>query len=101
MGTFHKMYGCSYSDAAYYVDRLAMGGKAYRESYEDGTIEKLKIVAVMASHYNSRFDEVVDRWDVDYDYDVVFINGHTKYCIAFESEGETDELPDMLEIIWC
>lgn len=100
MGSFHKMYCSSYSDANYYTDRFAMGGRAYRESF-DGSVEKLRIVAVISAHTDSRFDEAVDRFDVDYDYDVIFINGHTKYCVAFESDGEIDELPGMLEIIWC
>ena len=100
MGTFRKIYASAYSDATYYIDRFGMGAKAYREG-DDGTIEQLRVISILSAHTSADYDETVDTWDKDYDYDVIFTLGHTKYCIAFESDGEIDELPDMLNIIWC
>lgn len=100
MPTFRKIYASAYSEETFYIDRFSMGANAYRDA-EDGTIEKLRVVSILSAHVDNDFDEAVDTWDVDYDYDVIFTVGHTKYCIAFESDGEIEELPDFLNIIWC
>lgn len=98
--TFKKVYASSYSDEVFFIDRFEMGANAYRED-NYGVVERLRVVSILSAHVNSDYDEVVDTWDVDYDYDVIFTKGSTKYCIAFESDGEIDDLPDFLDIIWC
>lgn len=99
--TFKKIYASSYVDENFYIDKFEMGANAYREDNSDGTVEQLRVASILSTHIDSNFDETVDTWDTDYDYIVIFSIGSTKYCITFKSDGEIDDLPEFVDIIWC
>ena len=104
MKSYKKMYVSSYSQENFYVDKFEMGADTYREGY-DGVVERLRIVSILSTNRYGYDTEIasnkLDDHCCDYDYEAIFNNGTATYAITFESDGETYELPEIDEIIYC
>ena len=102
MKSYKKMYMSSYSQENFYVDKFEMGADAYREGY-DGVVERLRIVSILSTNrYGHNVESLSDDFSNYYcDYNAIFNNNSTTYAIDFESDGETYELPEIDEIIYC
>lgn len=98
MKSYKKMYMSSYSQENFYVDKFEMGADAYREGY-DGVVEKLRVTSVWSINKMSQVDSITSK--LIYDYYAVFNDSLTRYVLTFESDGETYELPEIDEIIYC
>ena len=104
MKSYKKMYMSSYSQENFYVDKFEMGANAYGEGY-DGFVERLRIISILSTNRYGYGTEIasdnLDDYCGDYDYEAIFNNGTATYAITFESDGETYELPEIDEIIYC
>lgn len=100
MAKYKQMYVVNYTDSNFYISGFDIYAEAYRENFGDGTIEKLKVLNILSSHVDSDIEEM-DIYDVDYDYDVIFIVGNIKYAVAFEYDHEIDELPKIDNLIYA
>lgn len=101
MKEYKHMFVSSYSNENFYIEKFEMGADAFRENFEDGSVERLRVVSIVSTHKSESIEEALDIYDCDYDYDVIFINGNTKYAVAFESDETIDELPEIIDITWC
>lgn len=104
MKSYKKMYMSSYSQENLYVNKFEIGADAYREGY-DGVVERLRIISILSTNRYGYGTEIasdnLDDYCCDYDYEAIFNNGTATYAITFESDGETYELPEIDEIIYC
>lgn len=98
--TYNHMYISCYSLENFYIENFEMGADAYREDLESDIFEKLRIVSILSCHVDSDIEEM-DVYNCEYDYDVIFTVAHTKYAIAFESDGEVDEIPVFIDVTYC
>lgn len=100
MKKYKRMYVSSYSEENFYIEKFEMGADAYRESF-DGDVERLRVISILSGHKFGNVEEAFEPYGCDYDYDVIFTHENTTYCVAFESDCEIDELPEMVDLIYC
>lgn len=101
MKKYKHMFVSSYSTENFYIEKFEMGADAFREDFEDGSVERLRVVSIVSTH---KFEDCdyshIGANECDYDY-VVFCDEDIKYCIKFNSDGIIDELPEIIDITWC
>ena len=101
MKRYKNMYVSSFSDENFYIEKFEIGADAYRESF-DGEIERLRVISIVSVNKYANQDEIMDSWSIDdCDYDIVFNHNNIKYIVKFESDGEIDELPEIIDLIYC
>lgn len=101
MKKYKHMYVSSYSEENFYIEKFEMGSDAYREDL-DGYVERLRVVSILSAHrLSGSAEEAIDVYGCDYDYDVIFSCGNITYAVAFESDGEIDELPEIDDLTYC
>lgn len=98
---YKKLYASFYSYETFYIDKFEMGADAYCE-YEDGTVEKLRVVSILSSsEIDDVSDEFINTQYEEHDHYVVFKINNVKYLVIFDGDYPVDELPRMDELIYC